>query len=122
MVPEQKVQYIPYTTCKMVPEEHSEVIKCRRCRYVTEEHCQKVPYVTCRLETQEYVKQVPCTTCSLEAYCVTVKVCRKVPVCEPICEAACPRCPSICCTKPRWQEWLSRFGRRPSESDACNEY
>jgi hypothetical protein len=74
MVPEERVVQIPYTTCRIVSEEKSEVLRCRRCRLVPEER----------------VCQVPHTTCRLEAHCVTVPVCRLVPVCVPACEPACP--------------------------------
>ena len=33
---------------------------------------------------------VPYITCKMEPYCVTYKVCRKVPVCVPLCEPQCP--------------------------------
>ena len=49
--------------------------------------------MTCRIERQECVKMVPHTTCKMEAYCVTYKVCRKVPVCVPVCEPQCPTAP-----------------------------
>jgi hypothetical protein len=91
-----------------VPEERCRVLKCQRCNTVTEERCVQVPYTTCRWVQEERVKQVPSTTCTMEPYCVTCKVCRKVPVCVPVCE--CPPCPEVC--KPRCHEWLSRFGRR----------
>jgi hypothetical protein len=29
---------------------------------------------------------VPHTYCTLEPYCVTYKVCRRIPVCVPVCE------------------------------------
>jgi hypothetical protein len=35
---------------------------------------------------QEVVRQVPVTTCRMEPYCVTVKVCRRVPIQVPVCE------------------------------------
>ena len=90
VVPEQRVRYVPYTTCKMVPEERCETIRCRRCKLIYEQHCCQVPYVTCRYVPEEKVCLVPQTFCTREAYCVTYKVCRQVPVCEPVCEPACP--------------------------------
>jgi hypothetical protein len=69
----------------MVPEMRCEVVKCRRCRMVTEERSCCIPYVTCRLESQECIRQVPTTVCTLEPYCVTYKVCRRVPICVPLC-------------------------------------
>jgi hypothetical protein len=113
MVPEQKVMQVPYTTCKMVPEEHCETIKCRRCKMVSEEHCQQVPYTTCRLVREECVKQVSTTECTMEPYCVTTKVCRKVPVCVPVCEE------SASCTKWRFGDWLTRFLHRDECATPC---
>ena len=84
MIPEQKVQYIPYATCKMVPEEHCHMVTCRRCYYVTEVRCQLIPYTTCKMVPEEHVTSVPVTTCHMEPYCVTRKVCRKVPVYVPV--------------------------------------
>src|SRR5438034_9942146 len=120
-VPEVKVQYIPYTTCKMVPEERCEVIKCRRCKYVPEEHVCCVPYMTCRMVSQECVRQVPCTTCTLEPYCVTCKVCRRIPVCEPVCEPACPPpcSPGPWSMGPRMHEWLAHFMNRRPGCENC---
>ena len=71
-----------------------------------EEHCTQVPYVTCRLVPRECVRMVPETTCTLEPYCVTVKVCRQVPVCVPVCPPPCPCGPVSC--KPTVHEYLAR--------------
>ena len=81
-------------------EEKCEVVKCQRCKMVPEEHVCQVPYTTCRFEKQECVKMVPHTTCHLEPYCVTYKVCRKVPVCVPMCAPECPTGPGIMTNPP----------------------
>jgi hypothetical protein len=93
LIPEEKVEYIPYTTCHMVPEERCEVLKCQRCKLVPEDRCVQVPYVTCHMVPKECVRLVPQTTCTLEPYCVTTKVCRRVPVCVPVCPPCCPHGP-----------------------------
>jgi hypothetical protein len=43
---------------------------------------------------------VPSTTCTLEPYCVTVKVCRRIPVCVPVCPPPCP--PPCPCGPVSW--------------------
>jgi hypothetical protein len=89
-VPEVKVCQIPYTTCRMVPEERCQVLKCWRCKYVPEERCCQVPYTTCRMVAEECVRMVPHTTCSLQPYCVTYKICRRIPICVPVCDPCGP--------------------------------
>jgi hypothetical protein len=89
-IPEHKVCKVPYTTCRMVPEERCEVVRCCRCRLVPEERVCKVPYTTCRMVSEECVRQVPVTTCHMEPYCVTYKVCRRIPVTIAVCPPPCP--------------------------------
>jgi hypothetical protein len=63
--------------------------------------------------SEERVCQVPRTTCTLEPYCVTYKVCRRVPVCVPVCEPACP--PGPCGPTGRSMsnaEWFARTTSR----------
>jgi hypothetical protein len=54
---------------------------------VTEERVCRVPYTTCRLETEQCMRMVPQTLCHLEPYCETYRVCRRVPICVPVCES-----------------------------------
>src|SRR5262249_42059938 len=117
LVPEQRMAYIPYTTCRMIPEVKCEMVRCYRCRYVTEEHVQRVPYTTCRMVAEECVRMVPYCYCTMEPHCVTYKVCRRTRVCVPTSEPCCPPpCPpNACCFKPRF--WLSRLAGR----DLCCE-
>lgn len=119
-VPEEKVQYIPYTTCRMVPEERCQTVKCHRIREIQEQRTCQVPYTTCRMVQEEHCSQVPVTTCHLEPYCVKVKVYRQVPVCEPVCEPTCPPAcpPAPCCPDapisrgPNTAEWYARVTDR----------
>jgi hypothetical protein len=74
----------------MVCEEKECVTQCKKCRIVREERVCQVPYTVCKLVACEKTKLVPHPSFHLEAYCVTTKVCRRVPVCEPSCEPACP--------------------------------
>jgi hypothetical protein len=73
----------------MVPEERTRIIECKKCRMETTECVKQVPYTTCRMVTREHVKCVPHTTCKLESYCEVQKICRRVPVCVPICNDPC---------------------------------
>jgi hypothetical protein len=47
-----------------------------------------------------------------------------VPVCVPVCDACCtpPALPSVCCMRPRFQEWLARLASRCKTdcADACD--
>ena len=72
-----EVRRVPYTVTRTVPVEEVRM----------------VPTRVTRMVQQECVKMVPHTTCKMEAYCVTYKVCRKVPVCVPVCEPQCPTAP-----------------------------
>ncbi len=81
MVPEQKVQCIPYTTCHMVTENHVRYVTQRRCHMVPEEKVRCIPYTTCkmipeehcRMETrrrcymvpEEKIQCIPYTTCHM---------------------------------------------------------
>jgi hypothetical protein len=56
---------------------------------VCEEKVCREPYTICRMVPREHCKMVPHTTCRLEAYCETQKVCRRVPICVPVCEDPC---------------------------------
>jgi hypothetical protein len=52
---------------------------------------------------REHVKCVPHTTCRMESYCETTKVCRRVPICTPICSDPCvsePAAPSFLAPAP----------------------
>ena len=85
MVPEQKVRYIPYTTCRMVPEEQTSGEVPALPDGAGGTTCQ-VPYTTCHMVAEEHCTMVPETTCAVEPYCYTRKVTRYVPVCDPVCE------------------------------------
>jgi hypothetical protein len=85
-----------------------------------------VPYVTCKLVPEERVTCVPQTTCTWEPYCVTRKVCRRVPVCVPVCEPACPppcppACPPSCSYKPGGAEWFARLHDRCRARKECRD-
>jgi hypothetical protein len=113
-VPEVKVCYTPYTTCKMVPEQCVRTVKCYRTHYVPEERVCQVPYTTCRLVPEERVRCVPRTECKMEPYCMTYQTCRYVPVCQAVTEPACPPLPE-CCT---WRKhFFSLFSK--SLSGCC---
>jgi hypothetical protein len=90
MVPEERVCRIPYTVCRTVTEECERVIPCKKCKMVQEEHICQVPYTVCKTIACEHTKLVPHTTCHMESYCVTQKVCRRVPVCVQECDPCCP--------------------------------
>src|SRR5206468_6847010 len=48
-VTEEKVQCIPYTTCKMVRQDHCYMETCRKCTLVPEVKVSYTPYTTCKL-------------------------------------------------------------------------
>jgi hypothetical protein len=55
-----------------------------------EEKVCRVPYTTCRMVAKEHVKCVPHVTCKMEPYCETQKICRRIPICVPVCGDPCP--------------------------------
>jgi hypothetical protein len=64
---------------------------------------------------EECVRMVPHTTCTLEPYCVTYKVCKRIPVCVAECVPCCPA-PAPCCGfKTKMHGWLSRYSHRRHE-------
>jgi len=105
-VPEEKVCYIPYTTCRMEKETCYKTEKCCKTNWVPEEKVCCIPYTTCRMVEEQRTRCVPKTTCKMEPYTHTYQTCRLVPVCEPVCEAPCaPACPSAC-------DWKSCFWQK----------
>src|SRR5262249_61527696 len=69
---------------------HTKVVKCQKCKLVTTVKTCQVPYVSCKMVPHEVVRCVPLTTCRWEPYCVTYKVCRRIPIYLPVCEPSCP--------------------------------
>ena len=84
MIPEEKVQCIPYTTCKMIPEEHCRMeTRFRRCYMVPEVKVQCIPYTTCRMVTENHVRYVTQRRCHMiceeKVQCIPYTTCKMVP-------------------------------------------
>ncbi|MCS7166165.1 MAG: hypothetical protein RMI91_12760 [Gemmatales bacterium] len=72
--------------CKRVCVPKEEIRTVKVCRMVQEEVIKKVPVTTCRMVREEVTKQVPITVCERVPVEKTVKVCKRVKVCVPVCE------------------------------------
>jgi hypothetical protein len=59
---------------------------------------------------------VPVQVCTQEPYCVTKKVCRKVPVCEPVCEPVCDPCHP---KRLGMTEWMNRLHSHQADCPSC---
>jgi hypothetical protein len=81
------VKKVPYTICKMVQTQETKMVTCRTCKMVQEVVHKQVPVCTCKYVKEECVRQVPCTVCEKVPYCVTEKVCRRVPVKVAVCDS-----------------------------------
>ncbi len=70
-----------------VPRQEVRTIKV--CRNVQQEVVEKVNVKVCKMVREEVVKQVPVTICEKVPVQETVKVCKRVKVCVPVCEEQC---------------------------------
>jgi hypothetical protein len=66
-----------------------EVRNIQVCRNVQQEVVEKVPVKVCRMERHEEVKTVPVTICEKVPVTETVRVCKRVKTCVPVCEEQC---------------------------------
>jgi hypothetical protein len=70
-----------------VPRQEVRTVKV--CRNVQEEVVEKVPVKVCKMVREEVVKQVPVTICEKVPVTETVRVCKRVKTCVPVCEEQC---------------------------------
>src|SRR5206468_3690064 len=94
MVPQECVQRIPYTTCRMISEQHCKMVVCKRCLMVPEVCVRHIPYTTCRTVPEQHCKMVTCRRCVMVPEVCVQRIpyttCRMVPVMVPVCEPSCP--------------------------------
>jgi hypothetical protein len=74
-----------------VPREETRTV--RVCKMQQQEVVEKVPVKVCKMVQEQVVKQVPVTVCEKVPCTETVRVCRRVKTCVPVCEEnRCHRC------------------------------